>query len=142
MKKPSANRFTLSIFSEASLTSLSQSVASILETLRAPRADGAFTSIDKLRLVLVFYLSSPDNSISREDINELEKELKVAGADVSAFDYVRRTREISRMTTSTSAVSGSQTPNLGSVAGQGGELFKGFSALGNRVSLDFYRGMH
>ncbi|KAG6868498.1 hypothetical protein C0993_002036 [Termitomyces sp. T159_Od127] len=111
-----------------------QSVASILETLRAPRADGAFTAIDKLRFVLVFYLSSPDNSISREDINELEKELKAAGADVSAFDYVRRTREISRMTISTSAVSGSQTPNLGSVAGQGGELFKGFSALGNRLA--------
>ncbi|KAG6873837.1 hypothetical protein C0995_010449 [Termitomyces sp. Mi166 len=111
-----------------------QSVASILETLRAPRADGAFTAIDKLRLVLVFYLSSPDNAISREDINELEKELKAAGADVSAFDYVRRTREISRMTISTSAVSGSQTPNLGSVAGQGGELFKGFSALGNRLA--------
>ncbi|KAH0591165.1 hypothetical protein H2248_001262 [Termitomyces sp. 'cryptogamus'] len=111
-----------------------QSVASILETLRAPRTDGAFNAIDKLRLVLVFYLSSPDNAISREDINELEKELKAAGADVSAFDYVRRTREISRMTISTSAVSGSQTPNLGSVAGQGGELFKGFSALGNRLA--------
>lgn len=81
----------------------------------------------------MFYLSSPDNAITKEDINELEKELKAAGADVAAFDYVRRTREISRMTASSSATgTGSATPNLG-VTGQGGELFKGFSALGNRV---------
>ncbi|KAG6842426.1 hypothetical protein C0991_007556 [Blastosporella zonata] len=111
-----------------------QTVATILELLRAPRPDGTFTAIDKLRLVLVFYLSSPDNVISREDVNELEKELKAAGADIAAFDYVRRTREISRMTVSTSSVSGNQTPNLGSVAGQGGELFKGFSAFGNRLA--------
>ncbi|KAF5384990.1 hypothetical protein D9615_001187 [Tricholomella constricta] len=111
-----------------------QTVATILETLRAPRPDGTFTALDKLRLVLVFYLSSPDNVITREDINELEKELKAAGADVASFDYVRRTREISRMTMSTSTASGHQTPNLGSVAGQGGELFKGFSALGNRLT--------
>jgi hypothetical protein len=63
-------------------------------------------------------------------MTELEKELKSAGADVSAFDYVRRTREISRMTMSASATGGSSTPVPG---GQGGELFKGFSALGNRV---------
>jgi len=38
------------------------------------------------------------------------------------------------MTMSSSAAgTGHATPNLGGVAGQGGELFKGFSALGNRV---------
>jgi hypothetical protein len=79
----------------------------------------------------VFYLSSADNVISKDDIAELEKELNAADADVAAFDYVRRMREISRMTMS-SSVGGSSTPNVGS-AGQGGELFKGFSALGNRV---------
>ncbi|KIM88940.1 hypothetical protein PILCRDRAFT_813938 [Piloderma croceum F 1598] len=108
-----------------------QTVATILEILRAARPDGAFTPLDKLRLVLVFYLSSPDHAISKEDMAELEKELKSAGADVSAFDYVRRTREISRMTMSTSASGGSSTPVPG---GQGGELFKGFSALGNRLT--------
>lgn len=110
-----------------------QTVATILEILRAPRSEGNFTPLDKLRLVLVFYLSSPDNVISRDDINELEKELKVAGADIAAFEYVRRTREITRMTTSSSAAgTGHSTPNMG--AGQGGELFKGFSALGNRLT--------
>lgn len=86
---------------------------------------------DKLRLVLVFYLSSPDNAISKEDIAELEKELKAAGADIAAFEYVRRTREISRMTVP-SATGGGSTPVLGGNT-PGGELFKGFSALGNRV---------
>jgi hypothetical protein len=105
-----------------------------LEFIRAPRTDGPLDPVDKLRLVLVFYLSAADNAISREDILELEKELKSAGADVAAFEYVRRTREISRMTSSVSAGSvGTSTPSLGSVAGQGGELFKGFSALGNKV---------
>lgn len=103
-------------------------MSSILETLRAPRPDGAFEPEDKLRLVLVFYLSSPDNAISKDDIAELEKELKSAGADTAAFEYVRRTREISRMTVS-AAVGGTSTPVLG---GQG-ELFRGFTALGNKV---------
>ena len=111
-----------------------QTTASILEFLRAPRPDGELTATDKLRLVLVFYLSAPDNAISKDDVAELEKELKSAGADMAAFEYVRRTREISRMTSSLSGGNtGTATPVLGSVANQGGELFKGFSALGNRV---------
>lgn len=111
-----------------------QTTPSVLEFLRAPRTDGPLDPIDKLRLVLVFYLSAPDNAISKEDLLELEKELKSAGADVAAFEYVRRAREISRMASSVSTGSlGTSTPSLGSVAGQGGELFKGFSALGNKV---------
>lgn len=111
-----------------------QTTATILEFLRAPRTDGELTSLDKLRLVLVFYLSAPDNSITKDDVAELEKELKSSGAEVAAFEYVRRTREISRMTSSINiGNTGTSTPSLGSVANQGGELFKGFSALGNRV---------
>lgn len=105
-------------------------VASILETLRAPRQDGAFAPEDKLRLVLVFYVSSPENVVSKDDIAELEKELKNAGVDTAAFEYVRRMRDISRMTVPM-AVGGTSTPVLGS--GQG-ELFRGFTALGNRLT--------
>ena len=81
----------------------------------------------------MFYLSSPDNAISKDDVVELEKELKAAGADVAAFEYVRRTREISRLTIPT-AVGGASTPIMGGTPG--GELFKGFSALGNRLIKD------
>ncbi|OBZ68599.1 Protein sly1 [Grifola frondosa] len=86
-----------------------QSVQAILETLRHPKPNVAPTPVDKLRLVIVFYLSSPDNAISKDDVAELEKELKAAGADIAAFEYVRRTREISRMTVP-SALGGSTTP--------------------------------
>ncbi|KAL4069809.1 Sec1-like protein [Scleroderma yunnanense] len=105
-------------------------VASILETLRAPRPEGTFAPEDKLRLVLIFYLSSPENVVSKDDIAELENELKGAGVDPAAFEYVRRMRDISRMTVS-AAVGGTSTPVLGS--GQG-ELFRGFTALGNRLT--------
>ncbi|KDQ63155.1 hypothetical protein JAAARDRAFT_75671 [Jaapia argillacea MUCL 33604] len=108
-----------------------QTVQSILELIRSNKPES--TPLDKLRLVLVYYLSSPDNAISKEDIAELEKELKAAGVNVEAFGYVRRTREISRMSMASSVVGGSSTPVLGG-AGQGGELFRGFSALGNRLT--------
>ncbi|KAI0361490.1 Sec1-like protein [Trametes cingulata] len=109
-----------------------QSAQAILEFLRNPKADVHPTPVDKLRLVLVWYLSVPDNAISKDDIAELEKELKAAGADVAAFEYVRRTREISKMT-APSAMGGSLTPVPGSST-PGGELFKGFSALSNRLT--------
>lgn len=104
----------------------------MLEALRSPKADATPTAEDKLRLVLVFYLSVPDNIITKEDITALENELKEAGADLAAFEYVRRTREISRMTVS---IGGTATPVVGGNAAQsGGELFKGLGILGNRVS--------
>jgi len=63
---------------------------SILEIVRSNKSEGSPTAEDKLRLVLVFYLSSPDNALSKDDITELDKELKAAGADVSAFEFVRK----------------------------------------------------
>ncbi|KAI0639521.1 Sec1-like protein [Trametes polyzona] len=105
-----------------------QTVQALLEFLRNPKAEAHPTAVDKLRLVLVWYLSVPESAYSREDIAELEKELRAAGADVAAFDYVRRTREISKMT-APSALGGSSTPVPGTST-PGGELFKGFSALG------------
>ncbi len=109
-----------------------QTAQAILEFLRHPKGDAHPTAADKLRLVLVWYLSAPDNAVTKDDIAELEKELKASGADIAAFEYVRRTREISRMM-APSALGGSSTPVLGTGT-PGGELFKGFSALGNRVS--------
>ncbi|KAJ3750869.1 Sly1 vesicle trafficking sec1-like protein [Lentinula detonsa] len=107
-----------------------QTTQTILEILRSSRPDGNFTPLDKLRLVLVFYLSSPD--LNKDDVAELEKELKSAGADVAAFDYVRRTREISKMTVS-STLGGTATP-VGGASGQGGQLFTGFTVFGNKLT--------
>ncbi|KAI0756876.1 Sec1-like protein [Daedaleopsis nitida] len=109
-----------------------QTAQALLEFLRNPKAGATPTATDKLRLVLVWYLSAPDSAISKDDVAELEKELKAAGADVAAFEFVRRTREISKMM-APSALGGSSTPVPG-VSTPGGELFKGFSALGNRLT--------
>lgn len=116
-----------------------QNLSTILEIIRNPRSDGThYKPEDKLRLALVYYLAAPD--LSKDDFAELEKELKTCGAEVAALEYVRRTREISRMSVATgfggassTAGTGSATPILGG-GGQGGELFKGFSALGNKLT--------
>ena len=110
-----------------------QSAQAILELLRNPKAGAAPTPADKLRLVLVWYLSAPDSALAnKDDVAELERELGAAGAGVAAFEYVRRTREISRMMAPSMLGGGAASPMPGAST-PGGELFKGFSALGNRV---------
>jgi Sec1 family len=115
-----------------------QTVATVLEYLRSPKGEGKPTAVDKLRLALVFYLSSQDNAIPKDDVTELETELKKQGADVAAFEYVQRLREISRMIVPSSVGASTPVPGMhggGGGGGGGGELFKGFSSLGNRVRL-------
>lgn len=102
-----------------------------MKLLRNPEGEANPTAEDKLRLVIVFYLSVPESAVTKDDIAELEKELKGSGADISAFEYVRRTREISKMSVP-GALGGASTPVMGGQ--QAGELFRGFGALGNRVS--------
>ncbi|GJJ07194.1 hypothetical protein Clacol_001394 [Clathrus columnatus] len=104
-----------------------QTAQGILEALKHPKPNVTPTPEDKLRLVIVWYLSVPDHTIAKDDIAEIEKELKAAGANIAAFEYVRRTREISRMVVPT----GTSTPAM---PPPGGELFRGFSALGNRLT--------
>lgn len=67
-----------------------QTAQGILEILKNPKPNVTPTPGDKLRLVIVWYLSVPDHSIAKDDISEIEKELKNAGASVAAFEYVRR----------------------------------------------------
>ena len=93
----------------------------MLEYLRASKGEGKPTPVDMLRLVLIFYLSSQDHAISKDDVAELEAELKKQGADVAAFEYVRRLREISRVIV---PLVGAATPVPGIHGGGGGELFK------------------
>ncbi len=104
-----------------------QTTATILETLRSNKAEPKPTPADKLRLVLAYYLSAADGTISKDDIVELETELRNAGADTRPFEYLRKTREIMRM--SVPAVPAAIQ------AGPQGELFRGFSVLGSRVRI-------
>lgn len=85
------------------------------------------TPEDQLRLVIIYFLSVPDHAISKEDLNELTEVLRKAGADVAALNYVKRVREVTRMTMLASAPAAPP-------ASQGGEWTRGFGVLGNRIT--------
>ncbi|KAG7558282.1 hypothetical protein FFLO_02752 [Filobasidium floriforme] len=106
-----------------------QNRQTILNTLNGvtedPETTAKPTPEDQLRLVIIYYLTVPDNAISKEDMNELTNVLKLAGADLKALDYVKKVREITRMTMMASAPAMPQQ--------QGGAL-RGFGVLGNRIT--------
>jgi len=102
-----------------------QTKAAILETIRDPTKENPK---DKMRLLLCYYLSAADNAISREDLAEYERALKETGVDMKPWEYVKKLREISRMTSSLGASNPQPT------APAGGELFRGFSSIGNRLT--------
>ncbi|MBW0468204.1 hypothetical protein O181_007919 [Austropuccinia psidii MF-1] len=86
---------------------------------------------DKLRLMLVYYLSN--NEIPKEDLVEFERRLKDCGVErLGIWHYVKKIREISRMT-NTMALSSSSVAAPAS-SGPGGELFRGFSSISNRLT--------
>jgi hypothetical protein len=107
-----------------------QPKATILSTLNGQTDDPAQpahpTPEDQLRLVIIYYLSVADHAMPKEDLAELYNLLKEAGADVAALDYVKKVREVTRMTMMATQ------PAVAPPA-QGGEWTKGFSALGSRV---------
>ncbi|KAN0063034.1 Vesicle trafficking between the ER and Golgi [Thecaphora frezii] len=103
---------------------LRQKKETILETIK----DAALESAeDKLRLFIIFYLSAPDSAMSKADVEEFEKVLQEQGADLSALQYVKKVRELTRMTMLASA----PAPPA---SGGGGELFRGFSSLSSRLT--------
>lgn len=108
-----------------------QPKATILNTLRGqtdePGQTANPTPEDQLRLVIIYYLSMMD--LSKEDLAELTALLQENGADTAALDYVKKVREVTRMT-----MMASQPAVAAAPPAQGGEWTKGFSALGSRVS--------
>lgn len=89
------------------------------------------SALDQLRLVIIYFLSTQDGALSKDDLKELENVLNEHGADTRALTYVKKIRDIHRM--STLAVQPAATPQTQSAA-SAGEWTRGFSALGNRVS--------
>ncbi|CAH7687163.1 Sec1-like protein [Phakopsora pachyrhizi] len=106
-----------------------QNRQSLLEAIKDPEKN---EPNDKLRLVLIYYLSN--NEISKEDLNELEMALREAGVErIGILEYVKRVKEIMRMTSSMAA-STFNLPGQQSSTGPGGELFRGFSSISNRLT--------
>ncbi|CAO1614546.1 unnamed protein product [Parajaminaea phylloscopi] len=135
---------------EEAITRQNKSV--ILETLRDQTLQGPE---DKLRFFIIYYLSAPDSALTAADMNEYEAALTAAGADLKALQYVKKVRELSRMSALASAgpsggsgaggygggAGGASGAGSGSGAGaaaggSGGSdgLFRGFSSLSTRLT--------
>ncbi|EED12209.1 Golgi transport protein Sly1, putative [Talaromyces stipitatus ATCC 10500] len=101
-----------------------QSKAQILELINDP-SKGTDPS-DKLRLFIIWFLTT-ETELTRGEITNFEEALQRAGnEDTTSIAYVKRVREITRMTMMTSST--------GSPQQQSSDLFKGFSSLSNRLT--------
>ncbi|KAI4134925.1 MAG: hypothetical protein LQ347_001108 [Umbilicaria vellea] len=83
--------------------------------------------LDKLRLFIIWFLST-EQDVSRAEMDRFEESLTKAGCDITVLAYVKRVREITRMTMMTSA------PSQPAPQSTGGELFRGFSSISNRLT--------
>ncbi|OJJ44418.1 hypothetical protein ASPZODRAFT_18608 [Penicilliopsis zonata CBS 506.65] len=101
-----------------------QTKAQILELINDSAKGSDVT--DKLRLFIIWFLST-EAELSRAEMTQFEEALTQAGVqDVSSLAYVRRVREITRMTMMTTAAAAPQQ--------QSSDLFRGFSSLSNRLT--------
>ncbi|KAL1867975.1 Vesicle trafficking between the ER and Golgi [Paecilomyces lecythidis] len=102
-----------------------QTKAQILELINDPNKGSDPT--DKLRLFIIWFLST-ESDLSRNEMTQFEEALtRVGVTDTSSIKYVRRVREITRMTMMTSAATGAPQQ-------QSSDLFRGFSSLSNRLT--------
>ncbi|KAI8141134.1 Sec1-like protein [Fennellomyces sp. T-0311] len=83
---------------------------------------------DKMRLFLIYYLSTSEE-VPQEDMDAYEKALEAAGCDLSPLKYIKRVRQLMRMTSMISS------PTVGQGSGfSQNDLFRGFSSIGNRLT--------
>ncbi|KAF1986275.1 sec1 family domain-containing 1 [Aulographum hederae CBS 113979] len=85
--------------------------------------------LDKLRLFIIWFLST-EQEVTRADMEKFEELLREAGADTAALTYIKRVREITRMTMMSSGpTQPAQQP--------ANEIIRGFSSLSNRLTDRF-----
>lgn len=114
----------LAQFFEAEENAARQTKASILELIKNPDFK---TPNDKLRMYLVYFISVED--ISTLDQQEFESALTAQGCDLSALTYIKRVKEITRLSLSPS---GAATHTNASSTQS--DIFKGFSGLTNKLT--------
>ncbi|KAL8725559.1 MAG: hypothetical protein Q9166_007282 [cf. Caloplaca sp. 2 TL-2023] len=102
-----------------------QTKAMMLELLND--ASKGSEPLDKLRLFIIWFLST-EQEVSRTDMERFEEALTKAGADTTALVYVKKVRDVTRMTMMTSA------PTQPAQQSTGGELFRGFSSISSRLT--------
>lgn len=105
-----------------------QTKAQILELLND--ADKGNEPRDKLRLFIIWFLST-EQDVSRADMERFEEALKKAEIDTLPLTYIRRVREITRMTMISSA------PTQPAQTSASADLFRGFSSISSRLTDRF-----
>jgi len=109
-------------FFEMEETITKQSKSQILELISDPSKGSE--SLDKLRLFVIWFLST-ETELNRSEMSQFEEALTKAGVpDISSLAYVKQVREITRMTMMTTAAPEQQSS----------DLFRGFSSLSNRLT--------
>ncbi|KAF2211715.1 hypothetical protein CERZMDRAFT_121402 [Cercospora zeae-maydis SCOH1-5] len=106
-----------------------QTKAQMLDLLNDP--DKGKEPADKLRLFIIWFLST-EIELSRADMEQFEASLKKTGADTLPLTYIRRVREITRMTMISSAPTQPAQQSSASA-----DLFRGFSSISSRLTDRF-----
>ncbi|KAF2221882.1 Sec1-like protein [Elsinoe ampelina] len=87
--------------------------------------------LDKLRIFIIWFLTT-EQEVSRADMERYEESLKRTGIDTAPLAYIKRVREITRMTMISSAPSQPQQQQSAS-----NDLFRGFSSLSKGLTDRF-----
>lgn len=106
-----------------------QTKAQMLELLND--ADKGKEPVDKLRLFIIWFLST-EQEVSRAEMERFEESLKNIGVDTLPVSYIRKVREITRMTMISSAPTQQQQQSSTS-----NELFRGFTSISSRLTDRF-----
>ncbi|CAJ0637383.1 1661_t:CDS:2 [Entrophospora sp. SA101] len=77
-----------------------QNKSSVLEAIKDPEKK---SPEDKLRFFIIYYLSVDE--VTKEDMIEYEEALSAAGCNMAALNYVKKVREITKMTMLSAPVS-------------------------------------
>ncbi|KAK0531392.1 Vesicle trafficking between the ER and Golgi [Tilletia horrida] len=88
---------------------------------------------DKVRLAMIYVLSVPAQQYSEENVRAIEEALKEQGVDVRPLAYVKKIRELTRMTMLATAPVPAPTPASQSTSERGG-VYRGLSALSSRLT--------
>lgn len=107
-----------------------QSKAQILEIINDQ--ERGKDPLDKLRLFIIWYLST-EQDVSRAEMDRFEEALRSAGATTTSLSYIKRVRELTKMTMLSTAPT-QQTTQQSSTSN---DLFKGFSSLSSRLTDRF-----
>ncbi|CCJ31315.1 unnamed protein product [Pneumocystis jirovecii] len=107
-----------------------QTKFNILEIIRDPQKKAE----DKLRIFIIYYLSI--DNINKIDMLEYEEALKKANCDIKPLTYIKKVREITKMTMMISP----PTQNLSTFSQKSDNLLRGLNSLSNILADKFKDG--